>query len=490
MQELRHSPPEIWFRPHCLVELTNRQITRTVRLGMRDAEHVRGYAPKERARVRCRTEDGEDLYTCWVRIQRVAVTSMSEVRVADLRGSPKFEDDPDALQQVLARYYDRCIVPDDVVTIVEFTYEEDMRMPHRTLVDCIDAGILRIARQPYGQPQVVSGTAQDALRAMSTAGGTVPLIAHEYPAYTPLLWNAAYRGFGLPYVSVMVTGDPARIPEVLDAFRNDPWYLGGGAGVGFKQAVLSHLDTVDPLAAAMGAVNVIRRTLSGALEGYNTDGEGFAVSLEQALRVTGRSIRGATVVVLGAGGAGDAIAFALAARGAQLRICNRTVVRAEELARRITSFVRGTHPEYDDAAVIAASETALHELVADADAVVNTTSKGNGEMIAYSALGPVTLPPSPTGIAENHAYALQVLARCRPNTVIADIVLAHEETIMLQQARTLGLPVLDGIPMVVEQAIDAFRIVHERFVRARGVARPQIAEYMWIAARSHMIPAT
>ena len=58
----------------------------------------------------------------------------------------------------------------------------------------------------------------------------------------------------------MMVGDPADASTIISLFKSDPKYVGGGVGSGFKEAVLPYLDEITPLAKAMGAVNVIKKT--------------------------------------------------------------------------------------------------------------------------------------------------------------------------------------------------------------------------------------
>lgn len=114
----------------------------------------------------------------------------------------------------------------------------------------------------------------------------------------------------------------------------------------------------DKRASRIGSVNLIQRTAHGALRGFNTDGEGYARSLEEML-----PLAGANVVLIGAGGTARAIALSLTERGAQVTIMNRSVSRARTLAVRLGG-------------VAWAGELDLAELVRRAKVVVNTSTKG------------------------------------------------------------------------------------------------------------------
>jgi shikimate dehydrogenase len=147
----------------------------------------------------------------------------------------------------------------------------------------------------------------------------------DYPAMTPFLWNLVFKDLGFERRNIRLFGDPLNIKLILEAFKSDSRYIGGDVGVGFKDKAWQLVDELDPLAKAMQAINVIVKLADGRLKGYNTDGLGYAQSLEQKLKEQGKELPGQKVVILGAGGTGNAIAFALADAGAKLVILNRTV---------------------------------------------------------------------------------------------------------------------------------------------------------------------
>jgi shikimate dehydrogenase len=175
-----------------------------------------------------------------------------------------------------------------------------------------------------------------------------------------------------------------------------------------KQAVLEHLDEIDDDAAALGAVNtvVIR---DGRMTGHNTDATGFAESVERGLP----GARLDRVVLLGAGGAGSALAHALRGLGVgELTVVDPDRRRAATLARA----VGGRAGEPGD--------------VARADGLVHAT---------------------PTGMEGHPGIALDP-GLLHPDLWVADIVYRPLETELLRVARERGCRTLDGGGMVVFQA--------------------------------------
>ena len=116
-----------------------------------------------------------------------------------------------------------------------------------TISSLVSDGILKVAMLPSANWQEFDSRPL-----------TLPLIAEDYPAKTAAMWNAAYAKFGMPDRNSMVLADPVQVANIMQAFRQDSRYQGGGAGVGFKEAVVPHLDEITPLAKAMGDVNIIR----------------------------------------------------------------------------------------------------------------------------------------------------------------------------------------------------------------------------------------
>jgi len=326
-------------------------------------------------------------------------------------------------------------------------------------------GILSIAQEPDNNPKQLSGSPY-----------TATLIEHDYAGKTPAMWNAVYREYGIKAESVMVVGDTSNMKEILSSLRDDPLYLGGGAGVGFKDKVGDFLDELDSTAEAIGSVNFIAKTKTGKLRGYNTDGEGYAGSIEDALKKTGRSIDDSDVVVLGAGGTGRAIVFALAGRGARVVVLNRTIDKARQLAEHVNS-----HFGIDS--VSFGGETMIPKAVLSADAVVNVSTKGaTGALERYIPLGEARLPATEENIKENEIHSREILALMRKDTIISDIILRNEKTPFLSLAHSMGFVTLDGIPMVVGQGVLAIWILHGSELEENGIPKKDIYKTMKNAA--------
>jgi shikimate dehydrogenase len=207
-----------------------------------------------------------------------------------------------------------------------------------------------------------------------------------------------------------------------------------------KQRVLPFLDDLSPEAEAVGAVNTVVFADDRAV-GHNTDVTGFAAGFERGL--TGVKLD--DVVLLGAGGAGAAVAQALLGLGVRrLTIVDAEPDRARALADRLdrgddpartSSFsrcARETRPSAGRGAVFAAA----HADLARADGLVNATP-----------IGMVGHPGAPIDLDALH-----------PGLWVADVIYRPLETELLRRARDLGCLTLDGGGMVVFQAADALEL--------------------------------
>ncbi len=197
-----------------------------------------------------------------------------------------------------------------------------------------------------------------------------------------------------------------------------------------KQRVLAHLDEVSPSAAAIGSVNTVLLA-DGRRIGHNTDVTGFASALRDGLPDADLS----AVAVVGAGGAGAAVACALLEAGAsRLTIADLDDRRAGELADSLTE-------RFPEAAVAGVSADALAERLTDP--ANPATGLVNASFVGMHTHPGIPLDPS----------------LLRPALWVADIVYRPVDTELLQAARAAGCRTLDGGGMAVGQAADAFRLI-------------------------------
>lgn len=255
---------------------------------------------------------------------------------------------------------------------------------------------------------------------------------------SPAMQQPALDALGLPVVYERWYTPVAELPARIASLRASD-VLGANITVPHKQAVIDLIDEVSPLAQAAGAVNTIV-SRDGFLFGDNTDVYGFKTSLLETLPDAAHR----NVVILGAGGASRAVVMALHEIGVpRLTIVNRNRERAERLVHDLGS-----------SAEIATTPDAL---LADAGILINATSLGwhRGEMPLDASL----------------------LQKLSAGTLVAD--LTYRDTDLIEAARAIGLPTLDGLGMLVYQGVLAF----ERFT---GQTAPLAV--MWSAARAARAP--
>ncbi len=179
---------------------------------------------------------------------------------------------------------------------------------------------------------------------------------------TQAMLEPAFADMGLDWRYLTVEVRPEDLAEAVRGARAMNWH-GFNCTIPHKVAVIPHLDRLNPAAEVIGAVNCVI-IKDGELIGDNTDGKGFLESVSAL-----RPIKGLDVVVLGAGGAARAIAVELALAGAsRLTIVNRTLSKAEELARTVRERT-GVH-------AIPVIWEGLYRIPEDVDLVVNATSIG------------------------------------------------------------------------------------------------------------------
>ena len=242
-------------------------------------------------------------------------------------------------------------------------------------------------------------------------------VAHSL---SPHMHNAAFaaRGLDAVYVPFDVADASAFVRRMAHPrTRELRWNLRGlSVTAPHKEAITAHLDWVEPKASEIGAVNTVV-VEGGELRGYNTDAEAALQPLGGALE-----LKDARVAVIGAGGAARALLWALRGRGARATLFARDTERARETAE-------------DFGARAAALEGASFE---GFDLVVNATPLGT------------------RGAREDETPA--TAAQLRGARLAYDLVYNPPVTRFLREARAAGCETVGGLPMLVAQAAEQFRL--------------------------------
>lgn len=227
---------------------------------------------------------------------------------------------------------------------------------------------------------------------------------------SPAMHNAAFQHLGLDKVYIPLPAvDAGNAIQGIKALG----IRGASVTIPHKQAVIPFLDSIDPVAAKIGAVNTLV-IKDGLVFGANTDWLGANAALKQLTALGGKK-----VLLLGAGGSARAIGFGLLEEGAELTLASRTPSTGQALAGALgCSWIPLTS-------------------VSDfsADILINATSVGMGKNAGIS--------PVPRDAVGNFS-------------LVMDIVYAPLETILLRDAQAAGCKTINGLAMLLYQGVAQF----------------------------------
>jgi len=245
---------------------------------------------------------------------------------------------------------------------------------------------------------------------------------------SPPMQNAGFEALGLPWVYLPLEVRPERLGDAVRGMVA-LGFRGFNVTIPHKQAVIEFLDEISDAARIIGAVNTVQVGDDGTCKGFNTDGRGLVRSLRERAAF---HPKGARCFVMGAGGAGRAIATQLILEGAaRVTVSDVDAARAHALAGSIAQHVA---PE----AVVAVpnDEDAVAHTLATADLFVDAT---------------------PLGMHERDPLSIRTEG-LRPETLVVDLVYNPPETPLLAQARVRGCATLNGLGMLLFQGVEAFEL--------------------------------
>ena len=252
---------------------------------------------------------------------------------------------------------------------------------------------------------------------------------------SPVIHNTILRHAGLPYEYGRVQVKAGDTEAFLRRAVREG-YAGFNATMPHKTALVMLADELDADAKLYRAVNTVVLR-EGKIRGCNTDGRGFL----QMLAESGISPQGRTVLVLGAGGAARAIVLKLAQSGAaRIFVCNRTLSRAEALAEEFPAQI--TACPFD--------QQTLSDCALFSDLLINTTPMGM------------------TAVADQFD-SLAFLEQLPGGVPVCDIIYSPPETPLLCRAKELGHPTMNGLGMLIYQAIFALEEFTETEIDAAAV---------------------
>jgi 3-dehydroquinate dehydratase/shikimate dehydrogenase len=233
---------------------------------------------------------------------------------------------------------------------------------------------------------------------------------------SPLMMNTAFRRETVNAVYLAL--QTSKADDLFKLAREIP-IQGLSVTMPLKVDVMPLLERTDPLSAKIGAVNTILRAQDGKFYGFNTDVAGIVQPIERRM-----PLKGARVLVIGAGGAARASVFGCRDKGAEVTILNRTPETAAKLAKQ------------------SGAKVIKREAVAKTtfDIIINATP------IGMASLSGKNMPALPLEASELNAR------------IVFDLVYNPIETPLLRLARSKGITVITGVEMFVQQGARQFEI--------------------------------
>jgi shikimate dehydrogenase len=243
-------------------------------------------------------------------------------------------------------------------------------------------------------------------------------IAHSA---SPAMHNAAFEKLGLNWRYLAFEVDPKNLRAAIDGAKAMN-FAGINLTVPHKLLAVEMMDDLDESAKKWGAVNTIKFTDKGAI-GFNTDADAIVAALHEDLKM---ELRGAKVLLLGAGGAGQTAALKLASeRVAELFVVNRTEEKADAIAGEIIEH-------------FPAVKVSVGFPKTEVDLVINATSLG--------------LKPDDSSPLDERQFSL------KQTRAVYDMIYRPAETKLLVAAKAAGCKTANGLGMLLHQGAKAFEI--------------------------------
>lgn len=245
---------------------------------------------------------------------------------------------------------------------------------------------------------------------------------------SPAMHNAAFAQLDLPLRYLLLPTPPGELGERIGQCVSQG-FTGWNVTVPHKESMLAYLSKESDEVRATGACNTVRVVGEGGrLQGFNTDVTGFMRGLEEA----GGVATGSRAVLLGAGGAARAVAWALSQAGHEVHILSRRREQAASLAQALST---GTSSPLRHGALDSAS---LAHSLQGASLLVNCTPAGMWPHVEASPL------PDEVSLSGE--------------LLVYDLVYRPRSTKLLREATLAGCRTQDGLAMLVHQGAAAFEL--------------------------------
>lgn len=253
-------------------------------------------------------------------------------------------------------------------------------------------------------------------------------VAHSL---SPAMHAASFRALGLDASYTAFDVPPGGLAESI-RLRQSEGYTGLNVTVPWKEEAARLMTRLDGFARDIGAINTIRFDADGATVGFNTDAIGFLEDLKATLGLTPA---GKTVLLVGCGGAGRALAGACLREGCRrLMLANRTPARAVALAEALAAHAAPGSPRIE---AIAPDPESWLAAARSADLVLHCTT---------------------AGLRRDDAPPLLPASAFHPGQSLYDIVYTQPETPIMRAARAGGASAANGLGMLLRQGAASFKI--------------------------------
>lgn len=252
------------------------------------------------------------------------------------------------------------------------------------------------------------------------------LIGHPISkSLSPIIHNSFYRLNKKNSIYLTFDIEEEKLNDIIHGFIAMN-VQGFNVTIPHKIKIMDYLDEISKEAKLIGAVNTVKN-INGRLIGYNTDGLGFLKSLKDKKI----DIRNKNILILGAGGAANAISTSLALSGVNtIYINNRNIDKGKELARKIKLQFSNINVDYGDLTLSNVIKEEVHM-------IVNCTSVG---MYPYADETPIVL----NGFSKD--------------LIVYDIIYKPEKTKLLKLSRNKGYTTIGGLPMLINQGLYSQKI--------------------------------
>ena len=249
---------------------------------------------------------------------------------------------------------------------------------------------------------------------------------------SPQMHNTQFEKLKLDFIYVPFSVKPEEVEHAVAGIRALNM-VGVNVTVPHKEAVIPYLDDITPLARTLGAVNTIKNE-EGVLIGDNTDGYGFEKSVEEDADF---HLKDHSLVIIGTGGAGRAIAITAAfSQAIKIILVDVVLEKAQKIIREFTSKPELMALKQPELAALSPNDEALKVVLADCDLIVQATPLG-------------MKPEDP----------LPISPECLPEgKVVCDIVYVRKTTPFLDLALQKNCRIVHGLGMLVHQGARAFEI--------------------------------